>query len=479
MKNEYNINSAGNAGIMLEAKADSESDALSVLKSLATGDKVTASVLDIMGNEVTINVNNSAIKAALTGNMPVNIGDTITFEVNNDNEKQIVLKPLISGENSENLFAQKALDAAMLPVTEKNTEIVMQLVKNNMPVNKEALLEYSRLMAANPNASPETLVNLKKLEIPITPENITQFENYKNYEHSISAKIGNISEGFIALSQNSDGLEALKSMINLPETVSGEDIRTYIGEEQINELKNMVSDETIKESITKGITPKELLNALLNSEKPETLVKSEAFKSVVKMFVREQLLINPADVSKDNEIKDFYTRILKQSGQMTEILKQSGQENTPAFKEITNVKDNVSFMNDLNHMLTYVQIPLKFANQNVHSDLYVFKNKGQKIDKDDVSALLHLDMDNLGKMDIYVKLLNGTNVTTNFCLENEEMLDFINEHMDILQNRLKELGYNLNATAKVTGTAHDFVKDFVDEGRIEKEVMRYSFDIRA
>ena len=207
--------------------------------------------------------------------------------------------------------------------------------------------------------------------------------------------------------------------------------------------------------------------------------KSPAFKEVTKMFVRDQLELSPKDVAKDNEIKNFYERILKETNKMQELLSAGGKENTTMFKEMANIKDNVYFMNDLNHMMTYVQIPLKLAGQDVHSDLYVFRNKGQKIDKDDISALLHLDMDNLGKMDVYVKLTNGNNVSTNFCLEDEEMLDFIESHMDELNDRLESLGYKLHATTKLASTDHDVVHDFIDEGRQAKEFMRYSFDIRA
>ena len=73
-------------------------------------------------------------------------------------------------------------------------------------------------------------------------------------------------------------------------------------------------------------------------------------------------------------------------------------------------------------------------------------------------------MENLGPMDIFVKL-KGKNVSTNFCLESEEMLDFVYANIDKLNERLEKLGYNCKFEMKVREEAEkplDFVQDFID-----------------
>ena len=55
---------------------------------------------------------------------------------------------------------------------------------------------------------------------------------------------------------------------------------------------------------------------------------------------------------------------------------------------------------------------------------------------------LHLDMDNIGSIDINIELQTERNqVTTKFYVE-EAVLDFFEEHMDELNNRLSKKGYN-------------------------------------
>lgn len=62
-----------------------------------------------------------------------------------------------------------------------------------------------------------------------------------------------------------------------------------------------------------------------------------------------------------------------------------------------------------------------------------------------MKALLHLDMDNLGPMDVFV-LLKANNVTTNFKVANDDILAYIEEHISELNERLNALGYSVTTT---------------------------------
>ena len=97
---------------------------------------------------------------------------------------------------------------------------------------------------------------------------------------------------------------------------------------------------------------------------------------------------------------------------------------------------------------------------------------------------VHLDMDNLGPVDVYVKLA-GINVSTNFCLESEEMLDFVYSHIDKLNARLEQLGYNCHFEMKVAENtndgepAFDFVKDFIEKDSAGVSTTQYILDVKA
>ena len=81
--------------------------------------------------------------------------------------------------------------------------------------------------------------------------------------------------------------------------------------------------------------------------------------------------------------------------------------------------------------------------ENAHGDLYVYANQKRHATSDgSVSALLHLEMQNLGDLDVYVKLLQN-NVSTHFYVEDESIIDFLEEHMDLLTERLEGKGYSV------------------------------------
>jgi hypothetical protein len=138
-------------------------------------------------------------------------------------------------------------------------------------------------------------------------------------------------------------------------------------------------------------------------------------------------------------------------------------------------------MNDLNKNMTYFQMPVHFKHSNGDGELYVFTNKkALSNNSDSVSAMLHLDMDNLGPMDIYVKM-TGKNVSTNFCLESEELLDFVYSNIDKLNARLEALGYSTKFEMNVTEKEKqfDFVDNFVEKDIPAKATSQYVLDIKA
>ena len=85
-------------------------------------------------------------------------------------------------------------------------------------------------------------------------------------------------------------------------------------------------------------------------------------------------------------------------------------------------------------------------------------------------------------MDIYVNLSGGNNVSTNFVLETEELLDFVYRHIDKLNARLEQLGYKTHFEMKVAESSFDrldFVKDFIEAETRPATGGQYIFDAKA
>ena len=145
---------------------------------------------------------------------------------------------------------------------------------------------------------------------------------------------------------------------------------------------------------------------------------------------------------------NFYNKIKNQSGQLQEIFSAAGKADTQAGQAVHQLNQNLQFMQNVNQMFPYLQIPLKTSMENAHGELYVYQKKKGKVSEDgSTSALLHLEMEHLGDLDIYVKM-KDYDVSTQFTLANEGVLDFLADHIHLLNERLEKKGYHMQAEMK-------------------------------
>ena len=170
----------------------STGNASQTVKGLAQGQSIQGEVVSKNGNEVQIRMDKDVvITARLDRDIPVSVGQNMTFEVKSNSGAQIALRPLF-----ENLAmdpnALKALEAARLPASNELMRMVAAMMRQGMSIDRNALMDMGRAVMANPGANPETIVMMKALNLPITPENIQQFENYQNYKHQLLANVNDI-----------------------------------------------------------------------------------------------------------------------------------------------------------------------------------------------------------------------------------------------------------------------------------------------
>ena len=131
-------------------------------------------------------------------------------------------------------------------------------------------------------------------------------------------------------------------------------------------------------------------------------------------------------------------------------------------------------------MLFRSQLPLDLSTQNAHGDLYVYANKKNLASKEgNVSALLHLEMDHLGTMDIHVALKSGTKVNTHFYLEKEEIIDFVEKNIYKLNERLEKRGYSMETQVSTKEKEGGFLTNLLNKEKSSTIVQQYSFDVRA
>ncbi len=185
----------------------------------------------------------------------------------------------------------------------------------------------------------------------------------------------------------------------------------------------------------------------LTTEQKAVIFRSEPFQSMLKNGLQKQWTLTPQDLTQEGKVDEFYQRLARESSQlarmMNEAMQAGGQNpNASQARAMGNINENVEFMNQMNQMFNYVQLPLKLSNSQAHGDLYVYTNKKNLARRDGMlTAFLHLDMDHLGALDVSISLQTEKNqVTTKFYLD-EDSIILVGEHMDELSQRLLKKGY--------------------------------------
>lgn len=266
----------------------------------------------------------------------------------------------------------------------------------------------------------------------------------------------------------------------------------FTEEEAAGFLKEAAGLLTEKGITLSGNTTQEMMKALLditagNTQEAESLQRmfsGKVWKNLLESTVKTQWSLTPETLPKEGEVGKVYEKIVKSLHTLNETLQQSGTANTALQESITNLNENIDFMNQLNQMYTYVQLPLKMQNGEKNGELYVFTNKRSLAEKDgEVSALLHLTMEHLGPLDVYVKMNQGK-VSTEFTVEKEETLLFLEKNMSILTDRLQKRGYDISCKMKVKDEAGE-PENPVERLLTEKQNgtlsvhAQYAFDVRA
>lgn len=493
-RTESNIQNVPNSSA---GNVNNNANAASILKNLMPGDVLSGIINQIKESQVLIGFNDgSLLSAHLTEDANVAKGDNITFLVKDISNSQISLKVISQGEQ-QNMFINKALEAAGLYATDENTAMIKELLSLNMPVNSDMLNNVSRLMAQYPDANINTIANLIRLDMPVNSENIAMFEAYKNFDAQINGQLNSLGLDIYNSINNADDLTDIRNLINGmygtgDSEVASENLGKAFSKEYTNNLANSLSNisdagKALADRINADdISLKDTINYILSNKElaaPSSgITNSAPFKQLLGQFITETMRLTPKDVGAlDNPINSFYKRVRKNIEDVENVFKSSNI-NEELSKSMQDIKSNIDFMNDLNKNMTFFQMPLKFSENEGNGELYVFTNKKALAhNAEDVSAMLHLDMEHLGPIDVYVKL-NKKNVSTNFVLESEELLDFVYAHIDELNRRLEQLGYSAHFEMKVSENVKDefnFVNDFVERDIHPENNGQYILDIKA
>ncbi len=545
------------------------------IRYMNVGDTFTGKITNLSGQAVELLLaDKSTLSAKLSQKMNLSLGQTMSFEITGNGGGKVQLTPLYANLAGDSQVA-KALSAAQLPMDSRNAEMVQAMMKEGMSIDVNSLLDMAKTVSAYPEAAPTSLVQMQKLGIPISNENVEQFELYKSNSHQMAAELSSLSDGYVELAaedasinnkllqiftpaEGSESLDILKNALameqgeqtgaqeavteeNVPqdaaapvagepaaegeealslkdgqgqlqtgtqvnsESIYGknavtEDLGKLMTGEERNALADKMEDLGIPKSITTNVrnadmSTSEALDMIKTAidEFAKTAENKEQFKSsltsltgseeygkLLKNEIIGKLLMSPEDVADKEKVKEYYDRVVRDTARMSQALADSGRSDTTLFKDTQNIRDNVDFMNQLNQVFTYVQLPLKLNDQSTHGDLYVYTNKKRLASKDgNVSALLHLEMDHLGTMDVHVAMNSAGNVKTHFIMQKAELLDFIAQHLPELNERLEKRGYKVTSDVALNREEKNVPQIMFNTGKDDRLIQRLTFDVKA
>ena len=592
---------------------------VSSISDLSKGNIFEGTVVSVKGGRVVLALSNGQqISARLDSKLTLSTGQSMFFQVQSNNGNQVEIGPYTVEGAGGNLTLIQALKAAGLPIEKGYLSMVNKMMEENMPIDKASVSAMAKLVQDNPLINIDTLVQMDKLGIKVTPEMASQFENYLQDKQAINQTIegfidelgkvlanekmsgkdlcqmtsevlsiigeqqtegkpvGKLAEGltkalqeiFSQLSnenieamepgqpegmqkgvnpqeatqqsanlqesaqQNANLQESTQQSTNLqesaqqsvnlqesaqqsanlqenaqqsvnlqesraqsanPQEVSQQGVsRSQVVQEGANpseEAQKVAAQKEDRIHLSQELTANQTLNQLekilrLNQSVDKTkllaFLSGNSFNELLKAAIQEQWLLNPGKVSDSNQINRLYEKIENQLERLVNAVKVTGQDGSNLTNLATEIRNNVEFMNQINEVYTYIQIPLKMSGHSASGELYVYTNKKQLQEGNkDLTAFLHLDMEHLGGTDVSVKL-HGKDVTTNFYMDSDEAYALLQSFLPQLEERLKKKGYNCSLTVVNQEKHVNFVENFLkkDQPSVGK-LHRYSFDMRA
>lgn len=557
---------------------------------LREGQTLKGVVSDVHSDQITLAMEDGT---TFTGRLPdagqYSIGQKAAFKIVSLDQNTIYMKAVSTSYllDMEDTIDQ-ALEEAGLPKSARNSDVVRSLLMNQQSISRENILSSIRLCATYPDADVNSVITLRRLGLPLTAENLAQFEQYEKNEHSLldhfaqitdsvadlmnaigtqvprlsgqtagqllnlalsspltpeeqalkesqaaaaeaqtetaaeeeiseSAKEALPEEAGAALSEEAeissspfsrmkqifssltDGVSAAKAALS--ESGLAKDYKIPFIHEQIGfslspeereAFHSLLSDFPLPEELTTSLkegtlTIRDFLTAVrqalpqMSTQQASGLLSSPSFQQLVKDQFLSNWTLSPEKLKQKGAVEELYQQISSQVDKLShfsqDVFGKNLFENLQ--QQTTQTSQNLDFMKLLNDTYQYVQLPVKLQQQNAHGDLYVMTRKESlRRHPDSLKALLHLDMDHLGSLDIHI-IRENTSITTKFFVDEKDTLALLEKNINLLQDALNEQGFSFSSEFSMKEKDFDLVNDFMNAEAPVGTIARYNFDLRA
>lgn len=370
---------------------------------------------------------------------------------------------------------------------------------NNLFEMLDSLADNSVPLSENTLTQTETEVNITNLNentqissILTEEQRLEIFTLFENADVDVdAAKLQNLIKGDIGVSDFSDLLKTLPESEQVKLNPLMNQVANFIGTEL--PISNDILAELLPESATLSEAAEHIKNLLTTTSVPseikQALLKSNDFQKTLKMLIHTDWTLSAEELTEEDAVSNLYKRIDEQIDRLKALA-----DNAPASAKLSadlgHTKQNMNFMNDMNQMYNFTELPIRMNGQTTTGDLYVYSDKHRKrtSGRNGISCLLHLDMASLGGMNIRIELNEGQ-VSTRFFLKDDESGKLIAKHLDELDAAMTKQGFNPKSEVVKTTDKEDekklksgefnLINDFLPSEIVSNNYSRYTFDMRA
>ena len=347
---QYN-NSVANGEPMTGAKGVEK--LVSSLNEMSKGMIFEGTVSSVRGNQVKLALSNGQqILARLAGKFSFEQGQSVFFQVKNNDGGTIEIKPYTVDGEGVNLTLMDALKAAGLPVDGTNLSMVNKMMEEQMPIDKISLNQMYQLVQDNKGINVTTLVELKRIGIEINQVNAAQFENYANDKQAITIAMDSLIE-------------------ELPNALSAEDLSMYKLVSQARDILNIVTDGLPEDAfISNEDADMSQYEAIMRDNQSAPVVKkhfniAELFESLNSVSGESQDIQTTQKINNSSVIDNIFLQgneaksntigfilsdkqIEELNEQVRKLLPDLQENNISLYSEDSSV---VGILNDINSML--------------------------------------------------------------------------------------------------------------------------------
>ena len=333
------------------------------ISGLKEGAVFRGEILDIVGEKVTISLENEAkLMARLQSGVELGVGDQLLFSVKENTDSQILIKPMFDSlYSAQTQVLEKALDVAGLSPTEKNFTVAKELMDAGLPVDKTHMVKILSQSMKFEGTSLQTLVSLHKMDIPITQENITQYERYQGMQHQLTGDIADAAKGIAdfvkAFPTDTDGQTLLctaKEIVNLFAGESDASVTEHIDPVDPKVANNLHTEGTVTNTINGNTvsdavsgTPREGILTLDNTA--DSLVVGQEENAQSQEVILQQSI--------DTYMKETDTGLTgKNVSQLVDSMRQAGVSETDIMSVFQKSDSDPALLQNTLHLLQNVSV---------------------------------------------------------------------------------------------------------------------------